>query len=39
MRNVGDGNYSGTFTWPINPENITARSSSCGSASSVVIKK
>lgn len=32
-----DGNrYSGQFTWPVNPQNITVRSSPCGSATSVV---
>jgi len=32
-----DGNrYSGRFTWPVNPQNITVRSSRCGSAMSAV---
>jgi hypothetical protein len=39
LRNVGDGNYNGTFTWSVNPGSITVQSSSCGSASTVVIKK
>jgi len=39
MRNLGDGNYSGTFAWPVNPANITVRSTSCGTASTVVDKK
>jgi hypothetical protein len=32
-----DGNrYSGRFTWPVKPQNITVRSSLCGSATSAV---
>jgi len=32
-----DGNrYSGQFTWPVNPQNITVRSSLCGSAKNAV---
>jgi hypothetical protein len=32
-----DGNrYSGRFTWPVNPQNITVRSSLCGSATNAV---
>lgn len=35
-----DGNrYSGRFTWPVNPQNITVRSSLCGSAMKAVILK
>jgi len=32
LRNLGDGKYSGRFTRSMNPQNITVRSSSCGSA-------
>jgi hypothetical protein len=32
LSNLGDGKYSGRFTWSVNPMNITVRSSSCGSA-------
>ena len=32
-----DGNrYSGQFTWPVNPQNISVRSSLCGSATRAV---
>jgi hypothetical protein len=35
-----DGNrYSGQFTWPVNPQNITVRSSLCGSATKTVTSK
>src|SRR5713101_2379850 len=35
-----DGNrYSGQFTWPVNPQNITVRSSLCGSATKAVTSK
>ena len=35
-----DGNrYSGQFTWPVNPQNITVRSSRCGSATKTVTSK
>jgi hypothetical protein len=35
-----DGNrYSGRFTWPVNPQNITVRSSLCGSAMKAVTVK
>jgi PKD repeat protein len=35
-----DGNrYSGQFTWPLNPQNITVRSSLCGSATKAVTSK
>ena len=35
-----DGNrYSGRFTWPVNPQNITVRSSLCGSATKAVTSK
>jgi len=35
-----DGNgYSGRFTWPVNPQNITVRSSLCGSATKTVTSK
>ena len=39
MRNLGYGNYSGRFAWPVNPANITVRSSNCGTASTGVMKK
>jgi hypothetical protein len=39
MRNLGAGNYSGALAWPVDPANITVRSSSCGTASAVVTKK
>ncbi len=39
LRNLGDGKYSGQFTWSVNPQNITVRSSLCGSATSVVRSK
>jgi hypothetical protein len=31
--------YSGRFTWPVNPQNITVRSSLCGSATNAVTSK
>jgi photosystem II stability/assembly factor-like uncharacterized protein len=35
-----DGNrYSGRFTWPVNPQNITVRGSLCGSATKAVTLK
>jgi len=35
-----DGNrYSGRFTWPVNPQNITMRSSLCGAATKAVTAK
>jgi len=35
-----DGNrYSGRFTWPVNPQNITVRSSLCGSETKAVTSK
>jgi hypothetical protein len=35
-----DGNkYSGRFTRPVNPQNITVRSSLCGSATKAVTSK
>jgi len=35
-----DGNrYSGRFAWPVNPQNITVRSSLCGSATKAVTSK
>ncbi|OLE39796.1 MAG: hypothetical protein AUG00_00715 [Candidatus Rokubacteria bacterium 13_1_20CM_2_70_7] len=39
LRNPGDGRYSGQFTWPANPQNITVRSSLCGSATKAVTSK
>jgi hypothetical protein len=34
LTNVGGGNYAGRFTWPVNPQNITVRSTLCGSTTS-----
>ncbi|MBW8906735.1 MAG: hypothetical protein JF611_13910 [Betaproteobacteria bacterium] len=39
LRNLGDGRYSGQFSWSVNPQNITVRSSACGSAISAVSNK
>jgi hypothetical protein len=39
LRNTGSGRYSGTFSWPVNPQNITVRSSSGGSATKSVSLK
>jgi uncharacterized delta-60 repeat protein len=36
LTNVGGGDYAGRFTWPANPQNITVRSTLCGSATSQV---
>jgi hypothetical protein len=36
LRNEGGGRYRGQFTWPVNPQNITVRSSVGGSASRTV---
>jgi hypothetical protein len=36
LTNNGGGNYSGAFKWPMNPLNITVRSSRGGSASATV---
>jgi hypothetical protein len=33
LNNNGNGSYSGTFSWPTNPQNITVRSNLGGSAS------
>lgn len=34
--NDGGGRHSGQFTWPVNPQNITVRSSLCGSTTKAV---
>jgi hypothetical protein len=39
LTNNGGGRYSGQFTWPSNPVNITVRSSLGGSATSTVVVK
>ena len=39
LRNLGDGKYSGQFSWPVNPQNLRVVSSKCGSATSVVRSK
>jgi hypothetical protein len=39
LANNGSGNYSGTFRWTTNPQNITVRSSLGGSASATVLVK
>jgi hypothetical protein len=31
-----DGRYTGQFTWPVNPQNISVQSSGCGSATRTV---
>jgi hypothetical protein len=37
LRSVGVGSYRGQFPWPVNPRNVTVRSSLCGSASRRVV--
>jgi hypothetical protein len=39
LQNLGDGRYTGLFAWPANPQNITVRSSLCGSATTTVTSK
>jgi hypothetical protein len=39
LRNNGSGRFSGSFTWPVNPVNITVKSSQGGSASKDVSLK
>lgn len=39
LRNDGGGRYRGEFSWPSNPQNITIRSSTGGSASRTVTAK
>jgi PKD repeat protein len=39
LQNLGDGRYTGQFTWPVNPQSITIRSSLCGSATKTVTAK
>jgi photosystem II stability/assembly factor-like uncharacterized protein len=36
LTKIGAGNYTGRFAWPVNPKNITVRSSACGSTVSQV---
>ena len=35
LRNLGDGRYSGRFSWPVDPQRITVRSTLCGSATAL----
>jgi len=39
LTNNGGGKYTGAFSWPVNPANITVRSSLGGAASSAVRAK
>jgi hypothetical protein len=39
LTNVGGGNHTGRFTWPVTPQNITVRATSCGSATKPVTLK
>lgn len=39
LQNLGDGRYTGQFTWTVNPKSITVRSSLCGSATRAVTLK
>ena len=39
LQNLGDGRYTGQFTWPVNPQSITVRSSLCGSGTKTVTAK
>ena len=39
LRNVGSGRYSGQFSWSVNPQQITVRSSAGGSATATVVAK
>ena len=39
LSSTGGGKYSGQFSWPSNPQNITVRSSLGGSASAPVVEK
>lgn len=39
LTNEGDGRYRGEFSWPVNPENVTVKSSSGGSATADVAAK
>lgn len=39
LSNAGGGRFSGTLTFPVNPVNITVRSSAGGSASRAVTVK
>jgi hypothetical protein len=36
LTNIGAGNHTGRFVWPVNPKSITGRSSACGSTVSQV---
>jgi hypothetical protein len=39
LKSNGNGRFSGQLSWPINPNNITVRSSFGGSATSAVTPK
>ena len=39
LQNLGDGRYTGQFSWPANPQSIAVRSSLCGSATKTVTTK
>jgi len=39
FNNAGGGTYKGQYSWPVNPQNITVRSSLGGSASATVSLK
>jgi hypothetical protein len=39
LRKTGQGNYSGQFTWLVNPQSISVRSNFCGSVSSRIVTK
>ena len=39
LRNNGGGKYTGAFSWPVNPANVTVKSSLGGAASSAVKAK
>ena len=39
LTNNGAGGFSGQLSWPVNPQNITAKSSAGGSATKAVVAK
>jgi len=39
LTNNGGGKYTGAFSWPVNPTNVTVKSSLGGAASSAVKAK
>jgi uncharacterized repeat protein (TIGR01451 family) len=39
LTNTGEGSYSGTFTWPVSPAQITVRSSLGGAQTATVVLK